>query len=75
MTNILIALQTHCAENVQWILSGIGTQIIFFIISFLLGGTCGYCIGIRVKNKQIQKAGNNAIQTMTGNTTNVNGSK
>lgn len=62
-------------STIEWIFSGIGTQILFFIITLIIGGAIGYSIGIKVKNKQTQKAGDNSNQSMIGNTTNINGHK
>lgn len=64
----------------EWILSGIGTQAIFFIITSFtaggaFGGIIGYKIGVKVKNKQSQKAGDNAHQVMVGPIINNNGHK
>lgn len=64
----------------EWILSGIGTQAIFFIIASFtaggaVGGTVGYKIGVKFKNKQSQKAGDNANQVMVGPINNNNGHK
>lgn len=49
-------------EHIEWIFNGIGTQFIMF----LLGGFCGYKIGIHKKTKQAQKAGDNSSQTQIG---------
>ncbi len=81
MTNILTLLQILCADNAQWIFSGIGTQGIVYLVSFILGsfglgfGAGYYVGGIHTKNKQKQKAGDNAHLTMTGSVTNINGHK
>lgn len=77
MTSIFTNIHYLCADDAQWIFSGIGTQGIVYLISIILG-SCGvgfvggYWIrGIHIKNKQTQKAGDNATQTMTGSTTNI----
>ena len=49
----------------EWFFDGIGTEIISIIISFLVGGTVGYSIGIN-KNNQKQKARDNANQIQIG---------
>lgn len=49
----------------EWIFSGIGTQILFSVLSFLIGGVVGYRIGISNKNKQSQTAGKGSTQNMT----------
>lgn len=77
----MIIIQILCADDAQWIFSGIGTQGIVYLISIILGSFgggfgVGYFVGgIRTKNKQKQKAGDNANQTMTGSTININGHK
>ena len=53
-------------EHIEWIFSGIGTQIITFLVGAIIGGSCGYKIGIHNKIKQSQKAGNNSSQTQIG---------
>lgn len=54
----------------EWIFSGIGTQILFSVISFFIGGAMGYMIGSISTNKQNQKAGDNSTQNMS-NTNNM----
>ena len=49
-------------ENIKWIFSGIGSEIIIAVVSLIIGGLAGYRIGINKKNKQIQKAGKGSIQ-------------
>lgn len=46
----------------EWIFSGIGTEILSFIIGAFGGGIVGYKIGISNKAKQEQKAKNSAKQ-------------
>ncbi len=41
----------------EWVLDGIGTELISLLIGSLGGGLVGYKIGIRNKSKQKQKAG------------------
>ena len=47
-------------------LMSILSEIICSLIGLIIGGACGYSIGIRNKIKQSQKAGDNSQQTMTG---------
>lgn len=49
----------------EWIFDGIGSTIISFLLSFALGGTIGYQIGIN-KNNQKQKARDNSTQIQIG---------
>ena len=55
-------------EHISWIFSGIGTEILIGIISLLFGGFFGskQCQSKYRKHIQSQKAGDNAIQSMTG---------
>lgn len=53
-------------EHIEWIFSGIGTQIITFLLGTITGGLCGYRIWIHKKTKQSQKAGDNSSQTQIG---------
>ena len=53
-------------EHIEWIFSGIGTQIITFLVGAITGGFCGYKIGIHNKTKQSQKSGDNSSQTQIG---------
>lgn len=46
----------------DWIFSGIGTEIISLIIGMLGGGAVGYKIGIKRTAKQKQMAGNDSKQ-------------
>lgn len=50
-------------QQIEWIFSGIGTQIIVWIVSIIISGVIGYKIGIH-KNvgKQVQKADYNVAQ-------------
>ena len=59
----------------EWIFDGIGTEIISAIIGLVIGGLGGYKIGIRNRNKQIQKSGNNSNLFQIGSITNNNGDK
>ena len=47
-------------------LTSILSEIICSIIGLIIGGACGYSIGVRNKIKQVQKAGDNAKQTTVG---------
>lgn len=53
-------------EHIEWIFSGIGTQIITFLVGTITGGFCGYKIGIHKKTNQSQKAGDNSSQIQIG---------
>ncbi len=57
-------------ENIQWIFSGIGTELIINFVSLavgaIVGGTIGYKIGSKNKVKQFQKAGDDALQKQIG---------
>lgn len=59
----------------EWIFSGIGTEIISGIIGLIIGGFSGYKIGVRNKIKQVQKAGNNSNLSQTGSVINNYGNK
>lgn len=49
-------------EHVQWIFSGIGTQIVTGIAGLFLGGAIGYRIRDKQIGKQKQTAGNYSNQ-------------
>lgn len=49
-------------ENIQWIFSGIGTEILTLAIGAIAGGLAGYKIGVSRNGRQKQKAGNNSKQ-------------
>lgn len=51
----------------EWILDGIGTELIGLAIGALLGGGIGYKIGIATKVKQKQIAGDGAKQQQNYN--------
>lgn len=57
----------------DWIFSGIGTEIISAIIGVIIGGIGGYKIGVRNSIKQVQKAGDNSNLSQTGSVVNNNG--
>lgn len=59
--------------NIDWIFSGIGTEIISAIIGVIIGGVSGYRVGVRNRIKQVQKAGNNSNLSQTGSIINNNG--
>ena len=51
----------------EWIFSGIGTQILSAVVSFIIGAFTGYRVGVRKSSlMQIQKAGNNSTQSQVG---------
>lgn len=64
-------------QDVSWILDGIGTEIISIVLSLIIGSLCGgavgYRIGVKNKNKQIQKAKDHANQKQIGSVTINNG--
>ena len=49
----------------EWIFDGIGSTIISWLLSLVLGGAVGYKIGIN-KNIQNQKARDNSTQIQIG---------
>ena len=49
-------------ENIQWIFSGIGTEILSLAIGAIAGGLAGYKIGVNRSGKQTQKAGSDSKQ-------------
>jgi biopolymer transport protein ExbB/TolQ len=54
-------------NNIQWVFDGIGTAIVSTILGLIVGGICGYKIGIKKSIvKQKQKAGNNSTQVQIG---------
>ena len=57
-------------ENVEWIFSGIGTEVLVGAISLIVGaiggGAVGYRIGSKNKINQSQNAGNNSQQKQIG---------
>lgn len=57
--------------NIQWIFSGIGTEILMLVIGAVVGGLTGYKIGIKRSGTQKQKAKKGAKQrqelTIDGN--------
>lgn len=61
-------------ESLEWILDGIGTEIISLLIGAAFGGAAGYKIGSKNKIKQSQNAGNNSKQIQIGSV-NYNGDK
>lgn len=65
------------AQDISWIFDGIGTEIICIVVSLVVGslggGAIGYRIGVKNRNKQIQKAKDNANQNQIGSVTINNG--
>ena len=57
-------------EHVEWIFSGIGTEVLVGAISLIVGaiggGAVGYRIGSKNKINQSQNAGNNSQQKQIG---------
>lgn len=53
-------------NNISWIFDGIGTTIVSLIVGLFIGGWSGYKYGRYKSTKQIQKAGNNSVQTQIG---------
>ena len=49
-------------DHIEWIFSGIGTEIIVFLLGTVLGGVSGYKIAIMKNGWQKQKAKDQAIQ-------------
>lgn len=49
-------------ESVQWIFSGIGTQIVINLVSMFVGGLIGYRIRDKQIGKQKQIAGHSSNQ-------------
>ena len=72
-----IQLLLAASQDFSWIFDGIGTEIICVIVSLIVGsiggGAIGYKIGTKNKNKQIQKAKDNANQSQIGSVTINNG--
>lgn len=60
-------------ENLEWILDGIGTELISVAIGLLFGslggGAIGYKLGTKNKVKQKQTAGDNSTQKQIGSVT------
>ncbi len=54
-------------ENVQWIFSGIGVEILKVLIGAIIGGGVGYAVGVRRKISQSQIATDNAEQDQNTN--------
>lgn len=63
-------------DNLEWILDGIGTELIGTVIGLIIGafggGAVGYKIGSKNKIKQKQNAGDNSKQVQIGSV-NYNG--
>ena len=49
-------------EHLQWIFSGIGTELFSLVIGAIVGGVAGYKVGIKKSGKQTQKAKSRAKQ-------------
>ena len=43
-------------EDLEWILDGIGTELISLAVGAIAGGFAGYKIGVHKRGKQTQKA-------------------
>lgn len=52
-------------ETIEFLFSGIGGDILFFVLGVILGGVSGY----HIRNRQIfkQKAGDNSTQIIGNN--------
>lgn len=59
-------------DNIEWIFSGLGTYILSLFVGFVFGGGTGYFLGVRCKNSQKQKAGDNSNQFQIGQVINHN---
>ena len=59
-------------QDITWIFSGIGTEIISNMCSMVLGGLIGYKIGTNQTVHQKQTAGTNAKQNQTVKLGNLN---
>ena len=54
-------------ELIEWVFSGIGTQVLSAVVSFIVGVFTGYKGGVRKSSlRQIQKAGDNSTQSQVG---------
>ena len=54
-------------ELIEWVFSGIGTQVLSAVVSFIVGVFTGYKVGVRKSSlRQIQKAGDNSTQSQVG---------
>lgn len=52
---------------IEWVFSGISTQILSTVVSFIIGIFTGYKVGVRKSSlTQIQKAGDNSTQSQVG---------
>ena len=49
-------------EDLQWIFSGIGTELLILAVGAIVGGFAGYKIGVKKSGKQAQQAKRGAIQ-------------
>lgn len=72
-----LQLLSAAAQDLSWVFDGIGTEIICIVVSLVVGslggGAIGYRIGVKNRNKQIQKAKDNANQNQIGSVTINNG--
>ena len=72
-----LQLLSATAQDLSWIFDGIGTEIICIVVSLVVGslggGAIGYRIGVKNRNKQIQKAKDHANQNQIGSVTINNG--
>lgn len=53
-------------DNIKWIFSGIGSELLILAISIIISGLVGYKIGVKKTIKQFQKARNNSKQNQIG---------
>ncbi len=54
-------------DNLQWMFSGIGVEIIKVLAGAIIGGGVGYVVGVRRKISQSQIAADNAKQDQKAN--------
>ena len=54
-------------DNVQWIFSGIGVEILKVLAGTIIGGGVGYAVGVRRKISQSQIVADNAEQDQKAN--------
>jgi len=54
-------------DNLQWIFSGIGVEILKVLAGVIIGGGVGYAVGVRRKIAQSQIAADDAEQEQKAN--------